>query len=66
MERVMEYKLVEESLSNQLVFYVNMWIKDGWIPVGGMSVTTMRWKDTDGDDQSCDTFYQAMTKVEPQ
>jgi hypothetical protein len=49
----MEYKIVEASNTDRLVYEVNLAIKDGWKPQGGVSTAK---------DESFISLFQAMVK----
>jgi len=54
----MEYKIVSSASLSDLENQVNALMRDGWVPLGGLSISV-----SESIDYCYETFAQAMTKA---
>ena len=58
----MKYHIIETCQSSELMATVEQFIKSGWEPLGGVSVSLANYVDCDGESATCETWAQAMMK----
>ncbi len=65
---MIEYTIVTEESPGALSAAVNVWIADGWLPLGGVSVSTHHasWENERKgytESETVETYAQAMTRT---
>lgn len=59
----MEYKIIKSSSIDVMSHDVNYHIREGWIPLGGISTTVIK-SDKSWSSSNEEMFYQSMVKYE--